>query len=74
MASKQTKSKQFIESSNDIVQIVTANKSDSSDDHPANKKDMVILDAASPNDDDEVIVTINNARAECNEDTFILQT
>ena len=40
MASKQTRSRQFIEGLNDIVQMVTTNESDSSHD-PVDEEDMV---------------------------------
>ena len=66
------RSRQFIESLNDIVKIITVNKSDSSDDNPVDEKNTTFLDSASPGDDDEAIVTISDAYSKCNEDTFIL--
>ena len=56
MASKQKRSRQFIVDLN-IVYMKTANKSDSSDDDPV--------------DENEVIVTIDEACAKCSEDTFV---
>ena len=55
-----------------IVQMVTANKPDSSDDDSVDEEDMVCLNATTPDVNNEVMVTINDASAECNEDTFIL--
>ena len=64
MAQKQTRSREFIIGVNEIVQLVTSNESDSSDNDPIDEEDVIFLEEAMSDTDDTITVTIDDAHAQ----------
>ena len=67
MSNRKIRSRKFIVGIDQVVQLITADNSDSSDgDDPIDEKDIVFLEEATPEagSENEVLVTINDARAD----------
>ena len=67
MSNSQIRSREFIVSTDQVVQLTTADNSDSSDgDDPVDEEDVVFLEEATPEtgSENEVLVTIDDARAD----------
>ena len=67
MSNSQIRSREFIVSTDQVVQLTTADNSDSSDGHdPVDEEDIVFLEEATPEtgSENEVLVTIDDARAD----------
>ena len=64
MAQKQTRSREFIIGVNEIVQLVTADESDSSDNDPIDEEDVIFLEEAMSDTDDTITVIIDDAHAQ----------
>ena len=67
MSNRQIRSREFIVGIDQVVQLTTADNSDSSDgDDPIDEEDIVFLEEATSEagSENEVLVTIDNARAD----------
>ena len=67
MSNKQIRSREFIVGIDQVVQLTTADNSNSSDgDDPIGEEDIVFLEEATPEtgSENEVLVIIDNARAD----------
>ena len=64
MAQKQNRSREFIIGVNEVVELIIADKSDSSDNDPIDEKDMISLEEAMSDADDTITVTIDDTHGQ----------
>ena len=64
MAQKQTRSRKFIIGVNEVVELITADVLDSSNNNFMNEKDVIFLEEAMSDTDDTITVTIDDAHAQ----------
>ena len=64
MAQKQTRLREFIIGVNEIVQLITTDEFDSSDNDPINEEHVIFLEEAPSDTDDTITVTIDDAHAQ----------
>ena len=63
MAQKQTRSKKFIIGVNEVVELITADELDLSNNNLIDEKDVIFLEEAMSDTDDTIAVTIDDAHA-----------
>ena len=63
-AQKQTRSRKFIIGVNEVVELITADELDSSNNNLIDEKDVIFLEEAMSDTDDTIAVTIDDAHAE----------
>ena len=64
MAQKQTRSRKFIIGVNEVVELITADELDSSNNNLIDEKDVIFLEEAMSDTDDTITVTIDDAHAQ----------
>ena len=64
MAQKQTRLREFIIGVNEIMQLITADEFDSSDNDPIDEEEAIFLEEAMSDTDDTITVTIDDAHAQ----------
>ena len=64
MAQKQTRSRKFIIGVNEVVELITADELDSSNNNLIDEKDVIFLEKAMSDTDDTIAVTIDDAHAQ----------
>ena len=64
MAQKQTRSRKFIIGVNEVVELITADELDSSNNNLIDEKDVIFLEEAMSDTDDTIAVTIDDAHAQ----------
>ena len=64
MAQKQTRSRKFIIGVNEVVELITADELDSSNNNFMDEKDVIFLEEAMSDTDDTITVTIDDAHAQ----------
>ena len=64
MAQKQTRSRKFIIGVNEVVELITADELDSSNNNLIDEKDVIFLEEAMSESDDTITVTIDDAHAQ----------
>ena len=71
MAQKQTRSRKFIIGVNEVVELITADELDSSNNNFMDEKDVIFLEEAMSDTDDTITVTIDDAHAQSIEPNFV---
>ena len=64
MAQKQTRSRKFIIGVNEVVELITADELDSSNNNLIDEKDVIFLEEAMSESNDTITVTIDDAHAQ----------
>ena len=64
MAQKQTRSRKLIIGLNEVVELITADELDSSNNNLIDEKDVIFLEEAMSESDDTITVTIDDAHAQ----------
>ena len=64
MAQKQTRSRKFIIVVNEVVELITADELDLSNNNLIDEKDVIFLEEAMSDTDDTITVTIDDANAQ----------